>query len=88
MLRKKEKPRTTPPICSKPLRLLLHKIVCARSASLKPAVRSPSSASNFFEMLGVHIEIRIYGLGIVVIFQRLQQPDHLRRRRAFQLGVA
>src|ERR1700761_8060184 len=39
---------------------------------------------DLFQLLRVHVEIGIYVLYVVVVFEGLQQADHLRRYRAFQ----
>src|SRR3977135_3322470 len=55
---------------------------------LKSEVRSPTSlASYFFQQLLVNVEIGVDVLHVVVLFERLHQPDHLSRGCAFEFDV-
>src|SRR6185437_9197292 len=42
------------------------------------------STGCVFHLRGVHIEIGVYVLYVVQVFERLQQPHHLARRTAFE----
>ena len=45
------------------------------------------SAGNFFQQLLIDIEVRVDVLHVIVVFERFDQANHLRGRRAFQLDV-
>ena len=44
-------------------------------------------AGNFFQQLLIDIEVGVYVLHVVMLFERLHQPDHGGRRGPFQLDV-
>jgi len=46
-----------------------------------------SSTCNFFQKFLIDIEVGMNILHVVIIFQRLKQPNHLRRLLPFQLDV-
>ena len=46
-----------------------------------------SSACNFFKKFLIDVKIGVYVLHIVIIFERFEQANHLRRLLTFQLDV-
>jgi hypothetical protein len=44
-------------------------------------------AGDFFQQLLIDIEVGVNVLHVVMLFERLHQPDHGARRRPFQLDV-
>src|SRR5258705_10149003 len=47
----------------------------------------PKLADDFFQELLINVEVRVDVLHVVVVFERFDQPDHLRSLLALKLDV-
>jgi hypothetical protein len=55
--------------------------------NLSEVLSQISSARNFFQKFLIDVKIGMYVLHIVIIFERFEQANHLRRLLPFQLDV-